>query len=213
MISQSSGISFDDQHVLLSRPRHRLQHPRKPAHRPRRHRHAEDCFLERRRRAHKWPAASRSDWPFLCLGDTAALRSARLRVLQRGLSRRRAMKTSQPIEAIGFLHPKTGYEIPVRIRAVPVHNRHGAVIGAVETFEELKPAANVRDRDDGPQLPGCIDGSGYRSPRICRPAPAQGGCPTRSFQTAASLVMVQSIIKKATTKMTNPLPASRNPNP
>jgi len=53
--------------------------------------------------------------------------------------------------AIGFLHPKTGDEIPVRIHAVPVHNQHGSVIGAVETFEEPKPAANVRDRDDGPQ--------------------------------------------------------------
>jgi len=62
-----------------------------------------------------------------------------------------AMKTSQPVEAIGFLHPKTGAEIPVRIHAVPVHNQHGSVIGAVETFEEPKPAANVRDRDDGPQ--------------------------------------------------------------
>jgi hypothetical protein len=61
------------------------------------------------------------------------------------------MKTSQPIEAIGSLHPKTGSEIPVRIRAVPVQMQHGSVIGAVETFEELKPAANVRDRDDGPQ--------------------------------------------------------------
>jgi hypothetical protein len=49
------------------------------------------------------------------------------------------MKTSQPIEAIGFLHPKTGYEIPVRIRAVPAHNQHGSVIGAVETFEDSSP--------------------------------------------------------------------------
>jgi hypothetical protein len=63
----------------------------------------------------------------------------------------RAMKTWQPVEAIGFLRPKTGDEIPVRIHAVPVHNQHGSVIGAVETFEELKPAANVRDRDAGPQ--------------------------------------------------------------
>jgi diguanylate cyclase (GGDEF)-like protein/PAS domain S-box-containing protein len=69
----------------------------------------------------------------------------------------RAMKTSHPIEAIGFLHHKAGYEIPVRIRAVPVHNQHGSIIGAVETFEELKPVANARDRDDGPQPPGCID--------------------------------------------------------
>ena len=43
----------------------------------------------------------------------------------------RAIKTSHPTEAIGFLHHKTGFEIPVRIRAVPVsqpawlHHRRG----------------------------------------------------------------------------------------
>lgn len=69
----------------------------------------------------------------------------------------RAMKTSQPIEATGLLHHKTGYEIPVRIRAVPVHNRHGSIIGAVEMFEELQPAASPNHRDDAPRLAGCID--------------------------------------------------------
>src|SRR5579859_7967703 len=47
----------------------------------------------------------------------------------------RAIKTSQPAEAISFLHHKVGHEIPVRVRAVPVHNQHGSIIGAVETFE------------------------------------------------------------------------------
>jgi hypothetical protein len=36
-------------------------------------------ILERRRRVHPWPAGSRSDWPLLCLGNTAALKSARPR--------------------------------------------------------------------------------------------------------------------------------------
>jgi len=69
----------------------------------------------------------------------------------------RAMKTSHPADAIGFLHHKAGYEISVRIRAVPVHNQHGSIIGAVETFEELQPTASSIHRDDRPQLPGCID--------------------------------------------------------
>jgi diguanylate cyclase (GGDEF)-like protein/PAS domain S-box-containing protein len=47
----------------------------------------------------------------------------------------RAIKTAQPVEASGFLHHKSGHEIPVRIRAVPVHNPHGSIIGAVETFD------------------------------------------------------------------------------
>ena len=56
----------------------------------------------------------------------------------------RAIKTSQPAEAVGFLHHKAGHEIPVRIRAVPVHNPHGSIIGALETFEELQPACESR---------------------------------------------------------------------
>lgn len=50
----------------------------------------------------------------------------------------RAMKTARSVEAAGFLHHKSGYEVPVRIRAVPVHNPHGSIIGAVETFDELE---------------------------------------------------------------------------
>jgi diguanylate cyclase (GGDEF)-like protein/PAS domain S-box-containing protein len=70
----------------------------------------------------------------------------------------RAIKTSHSVEASGFLHHKAGYEIPVRIRAVPVHNQHGSIIGAVETFEELQPPAATSDpRGDNPNLPGCVD--------------------------------------------------------
>jgi len=50
----------------------------------------------------------------------------------------RAIKTAHAAETSGFLHHKSGYEIPVRIRAVPVHNPHGSIIGAVETFDELE---------------------------------------------------------------------------
>jgi diguanylate cyclase (GGDEF)-like protein len=69
----------------------------------------------------------------------------------------RAIKTSQPAEAISFLHHKAGHEVPVRIRAVPVHNQHGSIIGAVETFEELQPAASPDHREYTLKLPGCID--------------------------------------------------------
>ena len=69
----------------------------------------------------------------------------------------RAIKTSHATESIGFLHHKTGYEIPARVRAVPVHNQHGSIIGAVETFEELQQSAAPLHRDDSLTLPGCID--------------------------------------------------------
>lgn len=69
----------------------------------------------------------------------------------------RAMKTSQPCEAIGFLHHKAGHEIPVRVRAVPVHNAHGSIVGAVEVFEEQQSASIPDHREHSLNLPGCVD--------------------------------------------------------
>ncbi len=68
-----------------------------------------------------------------------------------------AMKTSHPVLSTGFLHHRAGYEVPVAIRAVPVRNQHGSIIGAVETFEKLQHAAN-RDRGETRnQLTDCVD--------------------------------------------------------
>jgi len=69
----------------------------------------------------------------------------------------RALKTSHPAEAIGYLHHKSGHEVLVHIRAVPVRNRHGSIIGAVETFEEAQQAVSLDRREQSLQLPGCFD--------------------------------------------------------
>lgn len=69
----------------------------------------------------------------------------------------RAMKTAQATEATGLLRHKSGHEIPVRMQAVPVHNRRGSVIGAVEVFEELQPATG-HNSVDARSLPICVDG-------------------------------------------------------
>jgi diguanylate cyclase (GGDEF)-like protein/PAS domain S-box-containing protein len=69
----------------------------------------------------------------------------------------RAMKTAKPAEAIGFLHHKAGHEVAVRVRAVPVHNTRGSIVGGVETFEEQQVSALPEDREEGLNLPGCRD--------------------------------------------------------
>lgn len=69
----------------------------------------------------------------------------------------RTIKTAQPAEAVGLLHHKAGHEFPVRIRAVPVHNAHGSIIGAVETFEELLWDASFDVGDRNLKVPGSID--------------------------------------------------------
>src|ERR1700751_3102518 len=74
----------------------------------------------------------------------------------------RAMKTAHPVEASGFLHHKSGYEVPVLIRAVPVHNSHGSIIGAVETFDELEQTDLNRAEK---AIPGSVDDvTGLASP-------------------------------------------------
>jgi len=72
------------------------------------------------------------------------------------------MKTAHPVEASGFLNHKSGYEVPVRIRAVPVHNLHGSIIGAVETFDELEQN-DLQSTEKS--LPGSVDDvTGVASP-------------------------------------------------
>jgi len=69
----------------------------------------------------------------------------------------RAMKTSQPAEAMGFLHHKAGHEIPVRARAVPVRNGRGSIIGAVQIFDEQLATALPNQRPDALSLPEFMD--------------------------------------------------------
>jgi diguanylate cyclase (GGDEF)-like protein/PAS domain S-box-containing protein len=68
----------------------------------------------------------------------------------------RAMMTSQPAEAVGFVQHKAGHEIPIRARAVPVHNARGSIIGAVETFHKQQAASPDR-REETLDLPGYVD--------------------------------------------------------
>lgn len=80
----------------------------------------------------------------------------------------RAIKTAQPTEAVAFLHHKAGHEIPVRVRAVPVHNAHGSIVGAAETFEE-QSSIDVQRREESPHISGAVDeGTGVASHAMTR---------------------------------------------
>jgi diguanylate cyclase (GGDEF)-like protein/PAS domain S-box-containing protein len=69
-----------------------------------------------------------------------------------------AIKTARPAEGVGFLHHKAGHEIPVHIRAVPVRNGHGLIIGAVEVFECQQPESSSDPHDRRTSPPTCVDG-------------------------------------------------------
>jgi len=68
----------------------------------------------------------------------------------------RAMKTGQPAEGVTFLHHKAGYEFPLFVRAVPVRNCHGSIIGAIETFDEQHMASSVR-QENSEKARGWVD--------------------------------------------------------
>jgi diguanylate cyclase (GGDEF)-like protein/PAS domain S-box-containing protein len=68
-----------------------------------------------------------------------------------------AIRNAQPVESATSLHHKAGYRIPLYIRAVPVHNEHGSIIGAVESFDDDQQPENSDDREDGLQLAGYAD--------------------------------------------------------
>ena len=58
-----------------------------------------------------------------------------------------AMRDGQAREARVYLHHKSGYAVPVSLRAVPIRDAHGHVVGAAESFVE-RPCASTRRRPD-----------------------------------------------------------------
>lgn len=45
-----------------------------------------------------------------------------------------AMRDGKPRESRVYLHHKSGYAVPVSLRALPIRDAHGHVVGAVESF-------------------------------------------------------------------------------
>lgn len=59
------------------------------------------------------------------------------------------MRDGQPREAMFYLRHRTGYRIPVVVRAVPVRSRQGAIIGAAESFDVQRFASAERRQSLG----------------------------------------------------------------
>ncbi|HKJ26367.1 MAG TPA: sensor domain-containing diguanylate cyclase [Anaerolineales bacterium] len=56
------------------------------------------------------------------------------------------MEDGSPREADVFMKHKDGHRVPVRVRANPVYDRRGELIGAVETFHDITPDMDARVR-------------------------------------------------------------------
>lgn len=67
------------------------------------------------------------------------------------------LKDGKPVEAqVSFRH-KAGHLVPVRLRAIPMKNGDGAIIGAAESFEEIIDIAEWDRRHDKLAEYGCLD--------------------------------------------------------
>src|SRR5437016_7225941 len=56
------------------------------------------------------------------------------------------MRDGQPREVAVYLRHRGGYRVPVLVRAVPIRDAHGAVIGAAESFSERESALSPERR-------------------------------------------------------------------
>ncbi len=58
-----------------------------------------------------------------------------------------AMRDGKPRESRVYLHHKSGYAVPVSLRALPIRDAHGHVVGAVESFV-ARPIVSSRPRPE-----------------------------------------------------------------
>ena len=67
------------------------------------------------------------------------------------------MRDGRPREADVYLRHKDGYRVPVRVRAVPIKDRDGVIIGAAESFEERAVAPDPNCRLINPSAEVCVE--------------------------------------------------------
>ncbi len=47
-----------------------------------------------------------------------------------------ALHDAKPVEGMSFIHHKAGHWIPVHTWAIPLRNKHGSIMGIIQTFED-----------------------------------------------------------------------------
>jgi len=79
----------------------------------------------------------------------------------------KVLRDGQPSEADMYLQHRGGYRVPVRVRAVPLRDRNGSILGVAETFEERSKFPRPDRRRRKLEAAGCLDPStGLASPRF-----------------------------------------------
>jgi diguanylate cyclase (GGDEF)-like protein/PAS domain S-box-containing protein len=68
-----------------------------------------------------------------------------------------ALRESKPVESMGSIHHKSGFRSPVRMWAIPLRDRHGSVIGTIQTFESEFAVNGPNPNDRSMKERGCLD--------------------------------------------------------
>jgi diguanylate cyclase (GGDEF)-like protein/PAS domain S-box-containing protein len=68
-----------------------------------------------------------------------------------------ALCTAQPVEAMSFIHHKSGHRTPVHTWAIPLRDRSGSIIGIIQTFEGEFSVAGPDPNLRSMQERGCLD--------------------------------------------------------
>lgn len=67
------------------------------------------------------------------------------------------LRDGKSVDVDVALRHKDGHRVPVRLRAAPIRNEHGSVIGAVENFDESPSVSNWDRRQSRLATYGCLD--------------------------------------------------------
>src|SRR5271166_393108 len=68
-----------------------------------------------------------------------------------------ALHQARPVEAMSFIHHKSGHRTPVHTWAIPLRDKTGSIIGIIQTFEGEFAVAGPDPNDRSMKERGCLD--------------------------------------------------------
>jgi diguanylate cyclase (GGDEF)-like protein/PAS domain S-box-containing protein len=68
-----------------------------------------------------------------------------------------ALHAARPVEAMSFIHHKSGHRTPVHSWAIPLRDKQGSIIGIIQTFESEFAVAGPDPNDRSMRERGCLD--------------------------------------------------------
>src|SRR5271169_2473595 len=68
-----------------------------------------------------------------------------------------ALHDAKMVEAMSFIHHKSGHRTSVHTRAVPLRDKRGSIIGVIQTFDGVPPAVAPDPSHQGTNQRGCLD--------------------------------------------------------